>query len=172
MGGFFCLGHYSYTSYVEKVPTLMLLKWFPCKLYLTTNLICSASGFSWGTISLSRLTPWVLPHLLGHMGPYWVEMIPRYMGPRVAQGVGLLFSVHTLFLNYFLIECVFWRSHSIKTFCWMSSYFWLFFFPFFSFVFLATIFYEVCEVMICWFCWCLVILSSTWSWWCLRSWDF
>lgn len=107
MGGFFCLGHYSYTSYVEKVPTLMLLKWFPCKLYLTTNLICSASGFSWGTISLSRLTPWVLPHLLGHMGPYWVEMIPRYMGPRVAQGVGLLFSVHTLFLNYFLIECVF-----------------------------------------------------------------
>ena len=86
---------------------LMLLKWFPCKLYLTTNLICSAGGFPWGTISLSRLTPWVLPHLLGHMGPYWVEMIPRYMGPRVAQVVGLLFSVHTHFLNYFLIECVF-----------------------------------------------------------------
>ena len=107
MGGFFYLGHYSYTSYIEKGPTLMLLKWFPCKLYLTTNLICSAGEFPWGTISLSRLTPWVLPHLLGHMGPYWVEMIPRYMGPRVAQGVGLLFSVHTLFLNYFLIECVF-----------------------------------------------------------------
>ena len=107
-------------------------------------------------------SPRVLPHLLSHMGP------------KVAQGVGLFFFflVHSLVLNYFLIECVFWRSHSIKTFCWTSSYFWLFFFPFFSFVFHATIFYEVCEVMICWFCWCLVILSSTWSWWCLWSWDF